>query len=223
MEYSEREPTWLVLKKAAEQLVKQGKIAFTRRELITYANKYIDPSRPESSLDFEVDLVTVNGSSKDKYRDPEKLFLFRIGRGKYTLYNPELHGPIEKYLGVTTGIPSRKYVLKNIADSLRERGYSVQEVNQPGRTTAPDLVASDDREKVGVWIVDPAGDQRTQLRTLAYSIGSALIERPKYNWILVIAPPDILAHVPSETRELLEKYGIRLALIQEERRYTVKL
>ncbi len=223
MAYNERDPTWLVLKKAAEQLVKQGRISFTRRELISYANKHIDPSRPESSLDFEVDLVTVNGSSKDRYRDPEKLFLFRIGRGKYTLYNPELHGPIEKYLSVTTGVPTRRYVLKNIADSLRERGYHVQEVTQPGRTTAPDLLASDGGERVGVWVIDPAGDHRSQLRTLAYSIGSALIERPRYNWVLIIAPPDILAHVPSDTRELLEKHGVRLAFIQEERRYTVKL
>ncbi len=223
MEYDEREPTWLILKKAAEQLFKQGKIAFTRRELINYAKKYLAPDRPISSLDFEVDLVTVNGSSKDKYRDPEKLFLFRIGRGKYTLYDPELHGPIEKYLGVVTGIPTRKNVLENVAESLEKRGYHVQEVNQPGRATAPDLIATDGSEKVGIWVIDPAGDHRSQMRALAYSIGSALIERKKYNWVMVIAPPDILAHIPSDIREVLEKHGIRFVIIEEERRYTVKL
>ena len=65
MDYEEREPTWLVLKKAALELVKRGKTSFTRKELIEYARNHIDPTRSLTSLDFEIDLVTVNGNSKD--------------------------------------------------------------------------------------------------------------------------------------------------------------
>ncbi len=223
MSSDERDPTWLVLKKAAMEMVKRGKTTFTRKELIEFAKKYIDPERPISSLDFEIDLTTVNGSSKDKYRDPEKLFLFRVGRGRYTLYDPELHGPLERYLEPSPSMPSRKNVIKSISESLKNRGYSVQEAKKASKPLSPDLVATLNGEKIGVWIVDPAGDQRTQLRTLAFSIGAAIIERPKYDWVMIIAPPDIMASIPPDLREILEKKGIRLALIEEERKYTVKL
>jgi len=223
MAYNEKEPTWLILKKAATELVELGRISFSRRELINYAKKHVDPEKPESSLDFEVDLVTVNGSSKDKYKDPEKLFLFRIGRGRYTLYDPELHGPLEKYLEISSGIPTRRYVLRNVADSLKSRGYSIHEVKPTGKAIVPDLIATSDGEKIGVWVIDPASDQKTQLRTLAYSIGSAIITRPQYNWVMIIVPPDIVGVIPQGMRNVLEKNGIHIALIKEERRYTVKL
>ncbi len=222
MSLPEREPTWLVLKKAAEELVKKGRTTFTRRELITYAKKYIDPERPESSLDFEVDLVTVNGSSKDRYRDPEKLFLFRIGRGRYTLYNPEIHGPIEEYLEVITRVPIRRTVVKSIAEVFKARGYIVEE-QRGGRVTAPDLVIRGNGEAIGVWIVDPMGEQRSQLRGFAYSLGSAIIERKRYSSSLVIVPPGLYTQLPEDIRAGLENIGVRIAIIKEERRYTVKL
>lgn len=223
MSNQEREPTWLVLKKAALELMKRGQRTFTRRELITYAKEYIDPERPTSILDFEVDLVTVNGSSKDKYRDPEKLFLFRIGRGKYTVYDPEFHGPIDKYLEITTRHPARRVVVKSIADELRARGYRVDEVKGVTRVTAPDLIARRDNEKVGVWIIDPIGDQRAQMRTLAYSLGSAIVESKNYSWTLVLVPPSLLTQLPTNIRAILENIGVKVAVIKEERRYTIKL
>lgn len=222
MGYEEREPTWLVLKKAALELVEKGKSSFTRKELIEYARNSIDPSRSLTSLDFEIDLVTVNGNSKDRYRDPEKLFLFRIGRGRYTLYDPEIHGPIEKYLEHKAMTVGRKRILKGVAEGLKSRGYDVEEVNKPGRPLSPDLIAHGNEEKIGVWVVEPVGDTRTQLKTLASSIGSALIERHKYSWVMVVAPSDILATIPSDVRETLEKKGIRLVMLAEERRYTIK-
>lgn len=223
MGYEGREPTWLVLKKAALELVKRGKTSFTRKELIEYARKHIDPSRSLTSLDFEIDLVTVNGNSKDRYRDPEKLFLFRVGRGRYTLYDPEIHGSIEKYLEQRTLTTGRKRIILGVAEGLRERGYSVEEVKKPTKPLSPDLIAYSDEEKIGVWIVEPVGDTRTQLKTFASSIGSALIERHKYNWVMVVAPPDILAMIPSEVKKLLEEKGIRLVVLAEERKYTIKL
>ena len=223
MSNQDREPTWLVLKKAAIELTRKGLKTFTRRELITYAKKYVDPDRPTSILDFEVDLVTVNGSSKDKYRDPEKLFLFRIGRGKYTVYNPEFHGPIDKYLEIMTKYPARRIVVKSIADELRARGYQVNEVKGVTRATAPDLIAKRDNERVGVWIIDPIGDQRAQMRTLAYSLGSAIVESKNYSWTLVLIPPSRLTQLPSNIRSVLEKIGVKVAVIKEERRYTIKL
>ncbi len=223
MSNQEREPTWQVLKKAALELMKMGHRTFTRRELINYAKKYIDPDRPVSILDFEVDLVTVNGSSKDKYRDPEKLFLFRIGRGKYTVYDPELHGPIDKYLEMTTRHPARRIVVKSIADELRARGYHVDEVRGATRATAPDLIASRDDERIGVWIIDPIGDQRVQMRTLAYSLGSAIVESKNYTWTLVLVPPALLAQLPEKIRSILKDIGVRVAVIREERRYTIRL
>ncbi len=218
-----REPTWLVLKKAAQQLVRQGKLSFTRKELITYAKKHIDPERSESSLDFEVDLVTVNGNSKDRYRDPEKLFLFRIGRGRYTLYDPELHGPIEQYLEGSEKLPSRRQVIEQVMQALREKGYSVEEKRYQRHPLAPDIVAYEDGEKIGVWVVDPSGDKYTQLKRLSYSLGAALIERAKYRWIMIAAPPDIAARIPQAIRECLESSGVRIVYIKEERRYTVKI
>ncbi|WFO75340.1 hypothetical protein J4526_00050 [Desulfurococcaceae archaeon MEX13E-LK6-19] len=223
MDYEEREPTWLVLKKAALELVKRGKTSFTRKELIEYARNHIDPTRSLTSLDFEIDLVTVNGNSKDRYKDPEKLFLFRIGRGRYTLYDPEIHGPIEKYLEQKTMTAGRKRIIRGVAEGLKSRGYNVEEVKKPGKPLSPDLIAYSDEEKIGVWVVEPVGDTRTQLKTFASSIGSALIERPKYNWVMVVAPPDILAIMPSDVREILEEKGIRLVVLAEERRYTIKL
>ena len=223
MSNQDREPTWLVLKKAAIELTRKGLKTFTRRELTTYAKKYVDPDRPISILDFEVDLVTVNGSSKDKYRDPEKLFLFRIGRGKYTVYDPELHGPIDKYLEMMTRYPARRIVVKSISDELRARGYQVNEVKGVTRATAPDLIAKQDNERVGVWIIDPIGDQRAQMRTLAYSLGSAIVESKNYSWTLVLIPPSLLTQLPSNIRSVLEKIRVKVAVIKEERRYTIKL
>lgn len=223
MSNNNKEPTWLVLKKAAAELTRKGLKTFTRRELITYAKKYIDPNRPASILDFEVDLVTVNGSSKDKYRDPEKLFLFRIGRGKYTVYDPELHGPIDKYIEMTTKHPARRVVVKSIVDELRARGYQVDEIKGISRATAPDLVAKRGNEKIGVWIIDPIGDQRAQMRTLAYSLGSAIVESKNYSWVLVLVPPPLLTHLQPNIRSVLETIRVKVAVIREERRYTIKL
>jgi len=213
MSNQDREPTWLVLKKAAIELTRKGLKTFTRRELITYAKKYVDPDRPTSILDFEVDLVTVNGSSKE----------FRIGRGKYTVYNPEFHGPIDKYLEIMTKYPARRIVVKSIADELRARGYQVNEVKGVTRATAPDLIAKRDSERVGVWIIDPIGDQRAQMRTLAYSLGSAIVESKNYSWTLVLIPPSLLTQLPSNIRSVLEKIRVKVAVIREERRYTIKL
>ena len=223
MAYNEKEPTWLILKKAATELVELGRISFSRRELINYAKKHVDPEKPESSLDFEVDLVTVNGSSKDKYKDPEKLFLFRIGRGRYTLYDPELHGPLEKYLEISSGIPTRRYVLRNVADSLKSRGYSIHEVKPTGKAIVPDLIATSDGEKIGVWVIDPSIDSSTQMKALAYAIGSSLLNT-EYDEHIITVPSNLVNKIKqSMLNKVIDKLNIKIAILKEKKQYVVEL
>lgn len=216
-----KKPNWMILKEAAEQLVKMGKKTFTRKELTKFA-KSLDPTRPETSLDFEIDLVTVNSNSKDRYRDPDKLFLFRIGRGRYTLYDPEIHGPLEKYLEEHRFIPTRKYVLSQIIQELRDLGYEAYENQYHRKPLAPDIIAKKDSKRIGVWVIDPAIDQSTQLKALAYALGSALLNKKVDKHIITI-PPNLVSKIPSELKEVLENLGVRIALLKEKKRYTIVL
>ncbi len=214
-------PTWMVLKKAAEELTKKGKTSFTRKELTMFAKKNIDPSRPETSLDFEVDLVTVNSNSKDRYKDPEKLFLFRISRGRYTLYDPDIHGPLEKYLEPHHYLPTRKLVLSQISEILENKGYKVQIILQHRKPLTPDIVA-DNGKKTAVWVIDPGTDQATQLKNLAYAIGSALLSSNGiYDEIIITGPSFIINKIPEKVKQMLRSLGIKLAILREERRYTL--
>ncbi|MEM1643319.1 MAG: hypothetical protein QXV30_00785 [Desulfurococcaceae archaeon] len=211
---------WRVLKEAALELSKGGATVFTRKELVERAIS-IDPSKPASSLDFEVDLVTVNGVSKDKYKDPEKLFLFRVGRGKYTLYDPEIHGPIEDYIPSILP-PHRKSIAKSIAEALRSRGFTIDERTST-RPTSPDLIAVGSSGSIGIWIVDPSGDLKAQLRSMAHALGSAIIERRNYSEAIVAIPPTLASHVDAKLREYLESWNVRIVAFREERRYTLGL
>ena len=215
----ERKPNWLILKEAAQELVKMGKTVFTRKELTMYARK-LDPTRSEASLDFEIDLVTVNSNSKDKYRDPDKLFLYRIDRGRYTLYNPEIHGTIDSYIYQKTP-PIRREFINEIARELEARGYRI-EVKQSNKPLTPNIVARVDNEKIGVWLVDPMQDPLTQLRTLAYIVGATILNRA-FNKHIVILPQPLLSRIPLSVREVLNRMGVKLAVLKEEKRYSVTL
>ncbi len=224
MEYNNgleyKKPNWMILKEAAKQLVESGKKTFTRKELTRYAQS-LDPSRPVTSLDFEIDLVTVNSNSKDKYRSPEKLFLFRIGRGRYTLYDPEVHGPLEKYLEYRLDFPTRRQILESIMEQLRREGYEVKEVKHLHKPLLPDLVAVKDGLRIGVWIVDPSADKNTQLKILAYAIGSALLNN--YDRTIITLPRELLTRIPYRIREELMKHNIKLTMLKEEKRYIIAL
>ena len=215
----ERKPNWLILKEAAQELVKMGKTVFTRKELTMYARK-LDPTRSEASLDFEIDLVTVNSNSKDKYRDPDKLFLYRIDRGRYTLYNPEIHGSIYSYI-YQRAPPIRREFINEIVRELESKGYQI-EVKQSNKPLTPNIVARIDNEKIGVWLIDPMQDPLTQLRMLAYIIGSTILNK-SFNKHLVILPQPLISRIPLSVRDMLNKIGVKLAVLKEEKRYSVSL
>lgn len=214
-----KKPNWMILKEAAERLYMEGRTSFTRKELTSYAKK-IDPSRPETSLDFEIDLVTVNSNSKDRYRDPEKLFLFRISRGRYTLYDPEVHGPLEKYLEPHRYFPTRKRVLRQIMEELKMKGYDVWENKQQRKPLAPDLIAEIDGKRIGIWVIDPGVDKSTQLKTLAYAIGSSLLDT-SFNQHIIALPQHLINKIPKPLKEFLNSHNVKLAYLREEKRYTI--
>lgn len=213
----ERKPNWLILKEAAQQLVKMGKTVFTRKELTVYARK-LDPARSEASLDFEIDLVTVNSNSKDKYRDPDKLFLYRIDRGRYTLYNPEIHGSIDNYIYQRMP-PIRRDFINEVVRELESKGYKI-EVKQSSKPLTPNIIARYDNEKIGIWLVDPMQDPLSQLKTLAYIVGSAILNKSFAQHIIVLPQP-LISRIPLSTREILSKMRIKLAVLKEEKRYTI--
>lgn len=217
-----KKPNWLLLKEAAESLYRSGKIYFTRKELINEVKKR-DPSRSDESLELEIDLVTVNSNSKDKYRDPEKLFLYRIERGKYTLYNPEEHGELEKYIGTQKLIATRKKLVEEVIKALEGLGFDVSPTRS-SKPLEPDLIAEkgDEEQVIGVWIIDPSAPLSTQYRYLAYIIGSTLLNR-NYSTYIVMVPGELYKRIPQEIIELLSKYNAKIAIIKEERRYTVQL
>lgn len=215
-----RKPNWVVLKEAAQQLVKSGKTVFTRKELTRMARQ-IDDTRSEASLDFEVDLVTVNSNSKDKYRDLDKLFLYRLERGRYTLYNPELHGSIEEFLYAKT-FHIKKEFLAQIVNELEARGYKVVETAQAAKPWSPNVVAIVDNSSVGVWIVDPSQYPTTQMKTVAYAIGSSMLNRSFEKHIIVL-PQLILSRIPADVREQVEKFNIKFVTLREERKYSIAL
>ncbi|MEZ0393843.1 MAG: hypothetical protein ABWK00_02175 [Desulfurococcaceae archaeon] len=216
----EKKPNWQLIKEAAMELYNSGKVTFTRKQLVGLAHSK-DPTRSEMSLDFEVDLVTVNSSSKDRYKDPDKLFLFRIDRGHYTLYDPETHGPLEKYVGLQRITVTRKDLVSQIARELEEKGYEVYE-ERSQKPLVPDLVASSGEKDVAVWIVDPGSDVSSQLRSLALAVGSSVLD-VTYSEHLIIVPQDLLDRLSKDKKDLLSNMGVRLAALKEERRYTLIL
>jgi len=218
--FMSRKPNWLILKEAARDLIETGKTVFTRKELTLQARK-IDPSRSEASLDFEIDLVTINSNSKDKYRDPDKLFLYRIDRGRYTIYNPEVHGPIENYLYYRPSTV-RKEFLAEIIKKLEEVGYRAHENKASNKPLSPNIVAEINDKRIGVWVVDPSQDPISQLRTLAYAIGSSILNK-NFSEYLVILPQNLLSKISLGTRDQLSKLGVKLAYLKEEKRYSLLL
>ncbi len=215
-----KKPNWMVLKEAAEKLVSMGKRTFTRKELTKYA-KQLDPQRPITSLDFEIDLVTINSNSRDRYRNPEKLFLFRVGRGRYTLYDPEIHGPVEKYLDHEAYSPTRREVIESLKEQLERSGYRVEEVKHHHRPLTPDLIVKGDGRTIAVWIIDPGSDKSTQLKSLAYALGSALMNQ--YSESIIAMPADVINKIPARLRSILEKNNVRLRILVEEKRYIIAL
>jgi hypothetical protein len=213
-----KKPNWMLVKEAAMKLYSSGKRSFTRKELVRLARQ-LDPSRPATSLDFEVDLVTVNSNSKDRYRSPEKLFLFRMGRGRYTLYDPEIHGPIEKYIDYQWYSPTRREVLESLLEQLKSRGLEAHEVKHLHKPLSPDIIAYDGERRLGVWIIDPGMDSATQLKALAYAIGSALLN--VFDESIIAAPGDLIGKIPEDLKRLLEERRIRLHVLQEEKRYVI--
>nr|WP_237697110.1 hypothetical protein [Desulfurococcus amylolyticus] len=216
----EKKPNWLLLKESAEELYRAGKIYFTRKELVDKAREK-DPSRSEMSLDFEIDLVTVNSSSKDRYKDPEKLFLYRVDRGRYTLYSPEEHGELEKYIGIKKVSPARKHLIEEVVSELEKMGYDASE-NRYAKPLQPDIVAEKGDEVVGVWVIDPGTPLSDQYKMLAYAIGSSLLNR-EYSEYIVVVPGELLKRVTKDLIDTLDRFKIRFATVREERRYTLQL
>jgi hypothetical protein len=217
-----KKPNWLLLKEAAEHLYRSGKTTFTRKELIAEVKRR-DPSRSEESLEFEIDLVTVNSNSKDKYRDPDKLFLYRIERGRYTLYNPEEHGELEKYVGIARLTTTRKKLLEEVVKVFESLGYDVT----PSRTSKPlepDLVAekSEEESLTGIWVIDPSAPLSTQYRHLAYAIGSCTLNR-NYSRHIILVPGELYRRIPQDVIDMLSKLNTTIATIKEERKYTISL
>lgn len=216
-----RKPNWVLLKEAAETLYRSGKVYFTRKELIEEAKRR-DPTRSDMSLDFEIDLVTVNSSSKEKYRDPDKLFLYRVERGKYTLYNPEEHGELEKYVEAHRVLPARKRLLEEVMLALEGLGYDVS-INRTTRPMEPDIVAERGEDvRVGVWLIDPSAPLSTQYRYLAYIIGSCMLNK-NYTEHMVLIPGELYKRIPQEVVNVLLKFNTRVAILREERKYSIQL
>lgn len=217
-----KKPNWQLLKEAAEALYRSGKSNFTRKELVAEVLKR-DPSRSEMSLDFEIDLVTVNSGSRERYRDPEKLFLYRVERGKYTLYNPEEHGDLEKYIGAQRLlIISRKQLVEEVLGVLENLGYDVT-INKTTKPLEPDIIAEKSEEEVsGIWVIDPAAPLSTQYRQLAYSLGSSLLNK-NYKDHIILVPGELYKRIPQELVEILKNMNIKFATIKEERKYTIQL
>jgi hypothetical protein len=218
----EKKPNWLLLKEAAETLYRSGKTTFTRQDLTAEVLKR-DPSRSEMSLDFEIDLVTVNSGSRERYRDPEKLFLYRIERGKYTLYNPEEHGELEKYIGSQRLLTvSRKELIEEVLQVLEKQGYDVA-INKTTKPIEPDIIAEKSEEEVsGIWVIDPALPLSAQYRQLAYAIGSSLLNK-NYKEHIILVPGELYKRVPQEIVETLKSNSVRLAIIREERKYSIQM
>ncbi|MEM1667909.1 MAG: hypothetical protein QXM53_04535 [Thermofilaceae archaeon] len=215
-----RKPNWILLKEAAESLYRSGKIYFTRKELIEEAKKK-DPSRSDMSLDFEIDLVTVNSSSKDKYKDPDKLFLFRLERGKYTLYSPEEHGELEKYVGAQRVIAARRRLVEEVASTLENLSYDVS-INRTAKPMEPDMIAEKGEDvKVGIWLIDPSAPLSTQYRYLAYIIGSCLLNR-NYTEYIILVPGELYKRIPHEIADVLARFNSKIAILKEERRYSIQ-
>ncbi|MEM0199024.1 MAG: hypothetical protein QXJ16_00490 [Desulfurococcaceae archaeon] len=215
-----RKPNWVLLKEAAESLYRSGKIYFTRKELIEEAKKK-DPSRSDMSLDFEIDLVTVNSSSKDKYKDPDKLFLFRLERGKYTLYSPEEHGELEKYVGAQRVIAARRRLVEEVASTLENLSYDVS-INRTAKPMEPDMIAEKGEDvKVGIWLIDPSAPLSTQYRYLAYIIGSCLLNR-NYTEYIILVPGELYKRIPHEIADVLARFNSKIAILKEERRYSIQ-
>ncbi|MCC6034369.1 MAG: hypothetical protein LM567_02585 [Desulfurococcaceae archaeon] len=217
-----KKPNWQLLKEAAESLYRSGKTNFTRKELVSEVLKR-DPSRSEMSLDFEIDLVTVNSGSRERYRDPEKLFLYRVERGKYTLYNPEEHGDLEKYIGSQRLLTiSRKQLVEEVLEVLENLGYDVT-INKTTKPLEPDIIAEKSEEEVsGIWVIDPAAPLSTQYRQLAYSLGSSLLNK-NYKDHIILVPGELYKRIPQEIIEILKNMNIKFATIKEERKYTIQL
>lgn len=218
----EKKPNWLLLKEAAEALYRSGKTTFTRKELVAEVLKR-DPSRSEMSLDFEIDLVTVNSGSKERYRDPEKLFIYRVERGRYTLYNPEEHGDLEKYIGSQRVLTiSRKELLEEVTGIFEEQGHDVT-VNKTTKPLEPDIIAEKAEEEVcGIWVIDPALPLSAQYRQLAYAIGSSLLNK-NYKEHVILVPGELYKRIPQEIVESLRNLNVKFAIIREERKYTIQL
>ncbi|MCY0867722.1 MAG: hypothetical protein OWQ48_00605 [Desulfurococcus sp.] len=215
----ERKPNWLLLKEAAEELYRSGRTYFTRKELVSKAREK-DPSRSEMSMDFEIDLVSVNSNSKDRYKDPEKLFLYRVGRGRYTLYNPEEHGELEKYIGIPRVSPARKHLIEEVIEKLESLGYDAYE-NRYAKPLQPDVIAEGEDEVIGVWVIDPGVPLSDQHKMLAYAIGSSLLNR-EFNQYIIVSPGELLKRVTEDLVEMLGKFKIRFATVREDRRYTLQ-
>lgn len=215
-----KKPNWLLLKEVAEELYRSGKVYFTRRELVDGV-LHKDPSRSTLSLDYEVDMVCVNSSSKDKYRDPEKLFLFRVDRGRYTLYNPEEHGELDKYIEVRRVSILRKQIIEEVIKMLENLGYDAT-INKSSKPLQPDIVAEKEEGKIGVWIIDPGSLLSDQYESLAYAIGASLLNR-KFTEHMIVVPADLMNRLPSNLMDMLKSFNVKFIAIKEERRYSLQL
>lgn len=218
--FGDRKPNWLLLREAVQELVESGKTVFNRKEIVDYAKKK-DPTRSEASLDYEIDLVTVNSSSKDRYRDPDKLFLYRIDRGRYTLYNPETHGTIEEFILPKTNVVDKELV-EQIARSFANEGFEVKTIKSSLKPFVSNIIATKNNVKYGVWIIPPSIQIPDQLKLLAYAIGSSVLDRTCDKHIIILNQV-LYSKIPIQVREKLKNINIELKQLKEEKRYSVAI
>lgn len=83
-------PLWKLLKESAEELTKQGKVPFSRKDLIDCVRK-THPNKKKDSLSPMIQGITVNvkGGSPG---GTGKNILYKVERGLFVLYDPQKHG-----------------------------------------------------------------------------------------------------------------------------------
>lgn len=93
-------PNWILLKECAEKLTGEGKVPFTRRQLINCVHER-HPDRGEGSLNPMIQGMTVNlkggapgGVGKDAF--------YSVGRGRFELYDSRKHGSLEGTMSTQT-------------------------------------------------------------------------------------------------------------------------
>jgi hypothetical protein len=107
--------------------------------------------------------------------------------------------------------------------ALESLGYDVSP-SKTSKPLEPDLIAEkgEDEESIGVWLIDPSSPLSTQYRYLAYIMGSCMLNR-NYSKYIVLVPGELYKRITQEITEVLQRFNVSLAIVREERRYTIQI